>query len=118
MTTLAEGVLKRWQREQGVGKVPAYIISDDYGLAAQVRLAWKARQTKLILPQDGIFHRSMPSGSATNLGGAALVLSVHRSDDETWERLIQVKSLGSLDHPITGLPVNIGISNGALVVEK
>lgn len=94
---------------------PAWIVSDDYGLAAQLHFAWRQPAMRVIVPGDGVFHRLMPPLSQSELSGAVLVMAVgRRSLAAVWPRLVDVEPIATVPHPVTGLPVTIGMASGRL----
>lgn len=96
---------------------PRWIVSDDYGLASQVFLAWDQPDQRLVIPSDPIFSRSVPDAETVQLAGGALVLAVHGPVEEVWPRLEGVVLLVVLKHPVTGGMVHVGIAEGYLEPE-
>jgi hypothetical protein len=89
--------------ELGPG-TPEVVISDDYGLAAQWAMSCPTQTPRLVLPLDPIFAdddaRELPVGS--------LVVAVR----EPIERLVgdtPWATLGTVEHPITGDPIQLAI---------
>jgi hypothetical protein len=109
-----EEVRVAWEEEQPGFQYPEWVVSDDYGLAAQLIFAWSRSEQKLILPKDGIFIRSLPGKNCTKLPGGVLVLAVHYQPGSIWPRLDDVRTFGTARHPLTGREVFLAVSGGNL----
>lgn len=84
------------------------IVSDDYGLAAQLRLALQQRRPswdpRLVLPLDPLFAGSDPAG--TRRSGTTLVLAVQSGLDRLGQ---DVDRRFELSHPVTGRAFPAGL---------
>jgi hypothetical protein len=93
----------------GPESVPVrWVLSDDYGLAAQWALACSPGPVRLVLPLDPLFAERSGSPEGMRPEQGVLILSV-RTDvarllppGTTWERW------GEIEHPLTGEPVHTG----------
>lgn len=114
----ATTLLASWQQASGQTAPPSWLVSDDYGLAAQVIFAWRQQRnnlpTRMVIPADGIFVGTMPAATTNELDGGVLILAVQQPPGEVWTRLPTPSPLLSLQHPATGAPVVIAISDGQL----
>jgi hypothetical protein len=110
-----KGVQAAWEQENTGHLYPEWIVSDDYGLTAQLVFAWSRAEQKLILPKDDMFIRSLPDKHRKKLSGRVLVLSVFHPPQLIWPRLENVSALGTVPHPVTGREVHLGVSEGILV---
>lgn len=108
-----EQIETAWQQTDGTDW-PAVIVSDDYGLAAQVAFSWNQPDQLLLLPKDGIFFRSWPEKGQQQLPGKALVIIVHHQPETFWQGLKSLKMITVLDHPQNKRKVYIAISDGVL----
>ncbi len=108
-----EKIETAWQQAAGTDW-PAVIVSDDYGLAAQVAFAWDQPDQRLLLPEDGIFFRSWPKKGQQALPGKALVILVHHQPETFWQGLKSLKMIAVLDHPQNKRKVYIAFSDGVL----
>lgn len=96
----------------GAADPPQWLISDDYGLAAQILAAWPLKGCRMFLPGDGIFSRSWPDTPLPE-DARILVISVRKGRDESWLR----RHLGSgplrwlepVPHPLDRAPVELGM---------
>ncbi|KPJ96554.1 MAG: hypothetical protein AMJ53_00245 [Gammaproteobacteria bacterium SG8_11] len=96
----------------GSGKPLQWIISDDYGLAAQLVFGLGNENVGMILPKDGIFARTL-SEDAVELSGGIIILAVHRDARSVWEQ-IDVSRIQRIPHPVTGQLLSVGIPNRAM----
>ena len=95
----SERALSAWHKIDG--GLPRLIISDDYGLAAQLAFSWKKSNPQIVIPGDGIFFRTTPPATTDNLARSPLILAVHKSPLEIWGRLQNVRIIGQVRHPAT-----------------
>ncbi|NIR63879.1 MAG: hypothetical protein GWN00_11635, partial [Aliifodinibius sp.] len=72
----ADSVLRQWQTLVNQQGKPTWIVSDDYGLTAQLIFAWDDSDTRMIIPGDGIFNNSLPGDDAQSIDGNILILAV------------------------------------------
>lgn len=96
---------------------PAWIVCDDYGLAAQTVFAWNIPGQRLVIPGDGVFINSLPAPGTRRLSGGVLVIAVHHPLAGPWSGLKSVREILVLDHPQGGAKVYIGISDGSLMID-
>ncbi len=84
---------------------PAWIVSDDYGLAAQLAWAWRASGTRIAIPTDGLFAGDAPA-RRTLVDQGAVFLAVHGPLARLWPGRFENPS-ESLPHPTTGAPIEV-----------
>ena len=108
-----EKILKLWKNAQDQRGRPRWIISDDYGLAAQLALEWGG-DTKMIVPDDGIFYRSMPPDHIDKLEGGVIIVGVYKKPNAIWHRMKATSRLGTMQHPVTKVSLYLASSNGKL----
>lgn len=115
MGEFAGEIRRAWEQANPTAPAPRWIVSDDYGLAAQVIFCCRWWNTSLIIPGDGIFCHTLPGAGIDRLpGGAILILGVHGPPEGVWPRLRYVKDVVRIRHPICGVPVGIAVSDGVL----
>jgi hypothetical protein len=100
-----------WE-QSGDGEIPRWIISDDYGLAAQLVFALDHKSVRMILPKDGIFARTLPEDAA-DLSGGMIILAVHGDARSIWDQ-VDVSRIQRISHPVTGRLLSVGIPDRAL----
>lgn len=115
VTPFLEKIQTSWE-ENSPWPAPAWIVCDDYGLAAQTAFAWNIPGQRLVLPGDGVFSSSLPAPGTRRLTGGVLVIAVHHPLAGPWSGLKSVQEILVLDHPQGGAGVYIGISDGILMV--
>jgi len=91
-----------WDSQVGDDKPLNWIVSDDYGLAAQVVWYLDRPNVRIVIPDDRIFHRTVPPLLASSDPGGILVLPVRKSPEEIWDQLVITGPLLPLTHPVTG----------------
>lgn len=98
----------------GIEQTIKWIVCDDYGLASQLVFALGDQKVRMIIPGDGIFHRTMPDPKIDKLPGVALIIAVHNEIESIWERIKDINEVREIRHPITQQQLTIGISNAEL----
>ncbi len=107
LTEFAGSVAACWFRSTSARSIPRWIISDDYGLAAQLAFAWREHSPRIIIPNDGIFFRTLPSDTCRSLQGGILLMAVRTTCDRLWQRLPNRLGAGTVHHPQAGIAVAI-----------
>ncbi len=107
MAGFAASVATCWCRTTGEQGAPKWIISDDYGLAAQLAFSWRNFSPRIIIPDDGIFFRTVPDDSCTTLRGGVLLMAVKTTCDRLWQRLPGHLREETVHHPQAGISVSI-----------
>ena len=92
---------------------PKWIVSDDYGLAAQVVCAWNDMDVRIVLPDDGMFGRGLPLPGPSLRIPPTLVLAVRDGADALWPPLGAVVHCGVVPHPVTREPVTVAGAGAA-----
>jgi hypothetical protein len=91
-----------WNNQAVEDKPLKWIVSDDYGLACQVAWYLNHPNVCIVIPDDGIFHRTVQSLTASPDPGEVMVLAVRKSPEKIWDQLVINGPLPSLTHPVTG----------------
>lgn len=115
MSDSCAGVLARNAAIEPHESRPSWLVSDDYGLAAQLLCAWGDPRPRVILPEDGIFDRTLPPHEALEHVPPTLLLAVRRPADALWPRLGPVVHCGPVPHPVTGLEVAVARAGAARI---
>jgi len=115
LTGFAKTVQMHWKSHSG-SDFPGCIISDDYGLAAQLAFAWQHPAIRLIIVDDGIFKHRLPSENETFIPGGAVVLGVFRDCEQVFPRLKLLPTAMKIKHPYAGASISLGFSNGELLI--
>lgn len=89
----------------------AWLMSDDYGLAAQLIHIWKRVDMKMLIPGDRLFYRSQKQFTENPVGnsGKVIVVGVQKSIKELTGGEKGVRIIGSVKHPFTGNDLEVGI---------
>lgn len=97
-----------WQHASGASTPPTWIISDDYGLAAQLAYRWNKCQSILVIPADGIFFRFLQQANK-KMHGSVLVLAVHKPARKIWQKLPEAGTKEIIRHPITNSNIELAV---------
>ena len=89
-------------REVGERSDPTWIVSDDYGLAAQLHWYLGHDDARVVIPGDGIFHRTVETLRAESDPGPLLLLPVNVPVAEFRDLVTAIAPLLDTRHPITG----------------
>lgn len=97
-----------WEQQSGSGFPIQWIVSDDYGLAAQLIFALENEDVRMVLPKDGIFTRTIPD-DGTSLSEGILILAVQGEIGDVWIPMDRIASIHQIRHPVTGQMLSVGI---------
>ena len=97
----ARDIRQGWRDVVGMDTPLAWIVSDDYGLAAQLHWYLGHDTVRLVLPRDGVFHRTVAPLLTDADPGPLLVLTTNVTAEELWNRLEIVGTLPGVRHPVT-----------------
>ncbi|MDQ7064938.1 MAG: hypothetical protein Q9P90_11940, partial [candidate division KSB1 bacterium] len=111
---LATELLDALEREFGRPVRPQWIVSDDYGLAAQLAFYWRAWSPRIIVPGDGLLVRSMPPPETERLPGESVVVALRRCPAQIWPRLQHVQWVGRFAIPGQGVSLALARADGRL----
>ncbi len=111
---LAAQLLEALERESGGPVRPRWIVSDDYGLAAQLAFYWRAWSPRIIVPGDGLLVRSMPPPETERLSGEGVVVALRRCPAQIWPRLRHVQWVGRFAVPGQGVSLALARADGCL----
>ena len=92
----------------GTDAPPRWIVSDDYGLAAQLAYHWRSYGTRILIPRDGLFHGGLEEAKEDHAGGV-LIVAVQTPVAEVWPEGGPVLQIGALEHPVTGGAVGLTV---------
>lgn len=109
--TFAAEVLAAWQKRAG-RDYPRWIVSDDYGLAAQLAFAWREKDVRLLIINDELFSHRLPDTNTMHLSGGGLILAVNHEFGDIYPRLADRDRLQTRPHPYSHKAVEIGFSSG------
>jgi len=115
MDDFCNGVIQFWQNEKNTKKLPSFIISDDYGLTAQLLFNLRSIQTRMVLPGDGIFNRGIPNIDEIKLSNDVMILAVKNEENKTIDLLHSIATKKTLSHPVNNKPVWVGVSKGIMM---
>ena len=107
-------LLDALERERGGPVRPRWIVSDDYGLAAQLAFYWRAWSPRIIVPGDGLLVRSIPPPETERLTGEAVVVALRRCPAQIWPRLKDVQWVGRFAIPGQGVSLALARAEGRL----
>jgi hypothetical protein len=107
MDHFTEGVARSWRAHCACEAPPAWIVSDDYGLAAQLAYAWDGATPRLCVPADPLFNRAA-AGLQAGRDDGVLVLGVQVPLDQVAEHVGDAAAIATLVHPVTGEAVQLG----------
>jgi hypothetical protein len=113
LSALGGRALQRWQNATGQENPPHWIVSDDYGLAAQLAYQWRSHGPGLLIPGDGLFDRGADELGRSHVGGV-LVVAVRTSLTGVWSEWGSIQEIGVLRHPVTNGSVRLGVSPDAI----
>ena len=91
-----------WDSQTDGAQPLKWIVSDDYGLAAQVVWYLDRPGVRIVIPDDGIFHRTVPQFLDAPDPRGIMVLPVRNSPEKIWDQLVITGALPPLTHPVTG----------------
>jgi hypothetical protein len=91
-----------WDSQAGTSQPLNWIVSDDYGLAAQVVWYLDRPDVRIVIPDDGIFYRTVAAFLESPDPGGVMVLPVRKSPEKIWDELVIIGPLPPLTHPVTG----------------
>ncbi|MDQ7053723.1 MAG: hypothetical protein Q9P14_12825, partial [candidate division KSB1 bacterium] len=111
---LATELLDALEREFGRPVRPQWIVSDDYGLAAQLAFYWRAWSPRIIVPGDGLLVRSMPPPETERLPGESVVVAMRRCPAQIWPRLQRARVGLACAVPGQGVSLALARADGRL----
>jgi hypothetical protein len=103
----ARAVAASW-RAEGRSHPPRWIVADDYGLAAQLAWVWREVAPRVVTPTDAMFQGGIDALDGPERRQAVFVAALgplERIEPESGH----VREIASLNHPVTGAPVRIGV---------
>ncbi len=109
----AATVRAAWKKRTGEN-YPRWIVSDDYGLAAQFAFFWAEKDIRLLIYNDELFRHHLPGPHTTHLDGGVLILAVNDEFVDVYPRLTDREVLQTLPHPYAHTAVTVGFSSGKL----
>jgi hypothetical protein len=116
-SAFARDVDRAWRTESATAAPPAWIVSDDYGLAMQLHWYLGHDAVRVAVPGDGMFHRTVHALLASGEPGPLLVLPVTRPATELWDALADLVPLAEVAHPATGTMLTLYRARLALARE-
>ena len=93
---------RAWRTQEPEMAPPAWLVSDDYGLAMQVHWYLGHGAVWVAVPGDGVFVRSNRHLAGADHPGNLLVLPVNRNPAAIWKDLQLGDRLPMVAHPATG----------------
>jgi len=97
----AHEIEEMWNAETGT-ETPSWIVSDDYGLAAQLHWYLGSEDARIVLVGDKTFHRTVDALRDHDQNGSILLLPVTIAGSDLSNDLEIVTPLRSVHHPATG----------------
>lgn len=110
MAPTADETLQLWGRATGLAEAPRWIVSDDYGLAAQLAYQWRSTGPGVLIPADGLFNRRVADVSRSDPRDV-LVMAVRTRPEQVWRQWGPVREIGAVRHPVTGDWIALGVSS-------
>ncbi len=111
LAAFADNVQRQWESING-NAFPGCIISDDYGLAAQLAFTWKQPNIRLIIVDDGIFKHRLPTENQAALSGGAVILGVLRDCKHVYPQIKLLPTVLRLKHPYANTKISLGFNVG------
>jgi hypothetical protein len=109
MQPFADSVKVYWQKLSPENALPVWILSDDYGLAAQLLFVWQSPETAMWITNDPLFRRDLPSQHSELFKNPGIMLQLYhdsRTDFPDLQPLLPVKWL---PHPYATKNIGVGI---------
>ena len=104
LQSLCAKITQLWPGRQA----PAWVVSDDYGVAAQWALQCSEAGARLVLPLDPLFAGRSGSPAGMRPDDDVLILCVRARFEELVPDGDSWQELGELAHPVTGASLRVG----------
>ncbi len=98
-----------WQKHNPDNAMPVWILSDDYGLAAQLLFVWRSPETKMWITNDPLFRCGLPPQKSKLLQMPGIIMQVYHDSREYYPDLKALSPVKLLPHPYAGRSIRVGI---------
>ena len=105
----ADSVKVYWQKLPSEGALPFWIMSDDYGLAAQLLFVWQSPQTAMWITNDPLFRRDLPPQHSGLFNNPGVMLQLYHDSRAEFPDLKPLLPVKLLPHPYAAKKISVGV---------